>query len=331
MTHSSEQDTIVIYETPHTEVDIKLSGDTLWLNQKKMADIFDTSTDNIGLHLKNIYQEGELEETSTTEESSVVQKEGNRTVKRRVKLYNLDAIIAVGYRVNSKKATAFRQWSTKIIKNHLVKGYTINKHRIQTHYQQFLQAVSDVKNLLSKDMVIDNNAILELITMFADTWLSLDAYDKDQLVAKGSTKKHVLLTAEKLCSALLQLKSSLIAKQEATELFGTERTKDSIAGIIGNVMQSFSGADVYPSIEEKAANLLYFIIKNHPFVDGNKRSGAYAFIWYLRQAGILDVTRITPPALTALTLLIAESAPKDKDRLVALVCTIISRGENIVS
>ena len=167
--------------------------------------------------------------------------------------------------------------------------------------------------------------MLELITLFADTWFSLDAYDRDTLITKGATKKRVGLASEKLSRALTELKQTLIAKGEATNLFGTERANDSVAGIVGNVMQSFGGEDLYPSIEEKAAHLLYFIIKNHPFVDGNKRSGAYAFVWFLRQAKILDVTRITPPALTALTFLIAESSPKDKDKMIGLVCTVLKK------
>jgi prophage maintenance system killer protein len=315
-----EQDSIVIYSTLSKGVEVRLNKETLWLNQKTIADVFETSVDNIGLHLKNIYVEEELDENSTTEESSEVQKEGKRRVKRKIKLYNLDAIIAVGYRVNSKKATHFRRWSTKIIKDHIVTGFTINRNRIETNYGQFLQAVDDFKSLLPAGTVIDNESVLELIKLFADTWFSLDAYDKDQLPTEGTTKKKVKLTAEKLSQGLAELKEALIAKGEATEIFGVERTKDSIAGIIGNVVQSFGGDELYPTVEAKAANLLYFMVKNHPFVDGNKRSGAYAFIWYLRQAKILDVTKISPPALTAITLLIAESAPKDKEKMVGLVC-----------
>jgi hypothetical protein len=237
----------------------------------------------------------------------------------------LDVILFVGYRVNSKKATHFRQWATKTLKEHIQKGYTINRHRIKSNYEDFLKAVSDVKSLLPAGSIVDHGSVLELITLFADTWFSLDAYDRDTLATQGATKKKVALTGGKLTRALAELKQSLIEKGEATELFGAERTQDSVSGIVGNVMQSFGGEDVYPSIEEKAAHLLYFVIKNHPFVDGNKRSGAYAFIWFLRQAKILDVTRITPPALTALTLLIAESSPKEKEKIVGLVCTVLKK------
>jgi prophage maintenance system killer protein len=322
-----EQDSIVIYSTLAKGVEVRVSKETLWLNQKMIADVFETSADNIGLHLKNIYREGELEEDSTAEESSVVQKEGGREVRRKIKQYNLDAIIAVGYRVNSKKATQFRRWATKILKDHMLIGYTLNRNRIQSNYNQFLKAVDDVKNLLPAGFAIDKDSVLELVNLFADTWLSLDAYDKDQLEIQGKTKKKVTLTAEKLNKALRELKQNLIAKGEATEIFGAERSEDSIAGIIGNIMQSFGGHDLYPSIEEKAAHLLYFIVKNHPFIDGNKRSGAYAFVWFLRQAKILDVMRMSPPALTAITLLIAESSPKDKDKMIGLVCRFLMKGQ----
>jgi len=319
----SVQNTIIIYETPKKGIEIRLEKDTLWLNQKMIADVFETSVDNIGLHLKNIYAEEELEERATTEESSVVQEEGTRKVRRTLKFYNLDAIIAVGYRVNSKKATRFRQWATGVLRKHLVEGYTINKKRIAQNYDAFFKAVADVKNLLPAGSIVDNESVLELVTLFADTWFSLDAYDRDALVTTGATKKKVKVTAETLSAALAELKQVLIAKGEATDIFGVERTKDSVAGIVGNIMQSFDKQELYPTIEEKAAHLLYFIIKNHPFVDGNKRSGAYAFVWFLQQAKILDATRITPPALTALTLLIAESNPRDKDKMIGLVCSLL--------
>lgn len=319
------QDSIVIYENAKKGIEVRLNKDTLWLNQRMIAEVFETSVDNIGLHLKNIYSEGELIEDSTTEESSVVQQEGARKVKRKIKFYNLDAIIAVGYRVNSKKATHFRQWATQILRSHLVEGYTINKNKIAQNYNAFLKTVDDVKSLLPPGSAIDNKSVLELITLFADTWFSLDAYDKGALEATGITKKKVKFTAVKLNNALMELKQTLITKGEASDIFGVERTKGSIESIVSNVMQSFGEQELYPTIEEKAAHLLYFIVKNHPFTDGNKRSGAYAFIWFLCQAKVLDVTRITPPALTAITLLIAESNPKDKEKMIGLVCTVLAK------
>jgi prophage maintenance system killer protein len=318
---------VAIYQLKNGALQLKADGqhDTIWASLMQIAELFGTDKSGISRHINNIYKSAELSRKATVAKFATVQIEGGRSTTRNIEYFNLDLILSVGYRVNSKQATHFRQWATKILKEHIQKGYTINRSRIEKNYNDFLKAVDDVKNLLPAGVSVDHDSVLELVTLFADTWLSLDAYDKDELVMQGITKKKVALTAEKLNSALVTLKQELVAKNEATEIFGVERTKNSIAGIIGNVMQSFSGHDLYPSIEAKAAHLLYFIIKNHPFVDGNKRSGAYAFIWFLRQAKILDLTQITPAALTALTLLIAESNPKDKDRMVGLVCTLLAR------
>lgn len=317
-------DDTVIYQTKNGAITLKqnASADMLWATQNQMADIFEVKRPAVTKHIRNILKDKELDANSVRSKMEHTAKDG-KTYE--VQFYSLDVILAVGYRINSKKAISFRQWATKTLKEHIYKGYTINRNRIQKNYSEFLKAVDDVKALLPSDTTIDHNAVLELVTLFADTWFSLDAYDKDKLVTQGVTKKKVSLTAEKLNKALAELKQNLIAKNEATDIFGVERTKDSIAGIIGNVMQSFGGEELYPSIEEKAAHLLYFIIKNHPFIDGNKRSGAYAFIWFLRHTKVLDLTRITPPALTAITLLIAESSPKNKDKMIGLVCTLLAK------
>lgn len=317
----------IIFQSKAGSLELKADTkhETIWITQQQIAKLFDVQKAAISKHVKNIFDSGELQRKATVSKMETVQQEGRRSIKRKVEYYNLDLVLSIGYRVNSKKATHFRQWATKTLKDHIYKGYTINRNRIQKNYAEFLKAINDVKTLLPVHSAIDHDSLLELVTLFADTWFSLDAYDKDQLVMRGSTKKKVTLTAEKLNKALLELKQTLIAKDEASDIFGIERTKDSVAGIIGNIMQSFGGQELYPSIEEKAAHLLYFIVKNHPFVDGNKRSGAYAFVWFLRQAKILDVTRITPPALTAITLLIAESSPKDKDKMIGLVCTFLQK------
>ncbi len=314
----------VIYQTKGGSLELKTDVDheTIWLTQDQIASLFDVQKAAISKHLKNIFLSEELHEKSVVSILETTAKDGK---VYQVKHFNLDVVLSVGYRVNSKQATHFRQWATKTLKEHIFNGYTINRNRIQTNYTQFLKAVEDVKSLLPDGFAIDKDSAFELIALFADTWLSLDAYDKDMLTTQGITKKKVGLTAEKLNKALLALKQNLIAKGEASDIFGVERTKDSIAGIIGNVMQSFAEQELYPTIEEKAAHLLYFIIKNHPFIDGNKRSGAYAFVWFLNQAKILDVTNISPTALTAITLLIAESPPKDKDKMTGLVCSFLQK------
>mgnify|MGYP003652363405 CR=1 FL=1 len=313
----------IIYQSKSGALALKADTDyeTIWLTQDQMALLFDVQKAAISKHLKNIFKSDELKEKSVV---SILETTARDNKIYKIKHFNLDAVLSVGYRVNSKKATHFRQWATKTLGEHIRKGYTINRHRIKSNYDDFLQAVSHVKSIAAGS-VVDNDSVLELVTLFADTWFSLDAYDRDALASKGATKKTVALTAGKLTHALAALKQNLLAKKEATELFGTERSRDGISSIVGNIMQSFDGDDLYPTIEEKAAHLLYFFIKNHPFIDGNKRSGAYAFVWFLRQAKILDVTRMTPPALTALTLLIAGSDPKEKNKLVGLVCSLLRR------
>jgi hypothetical protein len=202
----------------------------LWASQNQIADIFEVKRPAITKHIRNILKDKELDANSVRSKMEHTADDG-KTYE--IQFYSLDVILAVGYRINSKKAIAFRQWATKTLKDHIYKGYTINKNRIQKNYDDFLKAIDDVKTLLPTDTTIDHDSILELIILFADTWFSLDAYDKDKLITEGATKKKVTLTAEKLNNALAELKQNLITKGEATDIFGVERGKDSIAGIIG--------------------------------------------------------------------------------------------------
>lgn len=318
---------VVIYQAKSGAIELRgdFGKETVWANRMQMAEMFGVNPQAISKHIQNIYKENELSRGATSSKMELVQSESGRQVRREVDIYNLDVLIAVGYRINSVVGTKFRQWATKTLRAHIVDGYTINKSRIAKNYDVFMQSVADVKALLPAGTMADTKDILELVTLFADTWLSLDAYDKDSLVTKGTTKKAVKITAEMFTGALGTLKESLIEKGEATDLFAMERERGSVSGIIGNVMQAFGGGDAYPTVEEKAAHLLYFIIKNHPFLDGNKRSGAYAFVWFLARAKVLDTTRITPPALTAITLLVAESDPAHKDKMVGLILTMLTR------
>lgn len=253
-----------------------------------------------------------------------VQLEGRRKIKRTLEYYNLDLVLSIGYRVNSLKATKFRQWATKTLRSHIIDGYTINKKRVSQNYDAFLLAVDKVQRLLPTTSQVDPGSVLELVKMFATTWFSLDAYDSSELPIIGATKKQVEFTTGELTLALAELRQELIASTSATELFGKEHTSGAIEGIVGNLFQSFGGIELYPTVEEKAAHLLYFVVKNHPFVDGNKRSGAFAFIWFLKKAGLLNVSRLTPDALTALTLLIAESRPTDREQMIGVVLLLIS-------
>lgn len=315
----------VVYQAKNGAIELRADfrGETVWATQKEIAQIFDVTPQNVTTHLRRIYADDELGEKATCKESLQVQKEGGREVRRKVKEYNLDAIIAVGYRVNSVVGTRFRQWATKTLRHHVVEGYTVDPLRIQKNYETFLKAVEDVKKLLPAGSGIGADETLDIVKLFASTWFSLDAYDRSEMPSGGWSKKKVRLVAAELSEALAELKSDLISKGEATELFAQEKREGSLSGIVGNVMQSVFGEDAYPTLEEKAAHLLYFVIKNHPFNDGNKRSGAFVFVWFLRKAGILNPSRLSPEALTALTLLIAESQPKEKDRMTGVVLMLL--------
>jgi prophage maintenance system killer protein len=317
----------VIYQAKDGSIELNLDkkNETILANINQIADLFGVKKPAISKHLKNIFSSNELRKEATVSILETVQTEGNRQIKRSIEVYNLDAIIAVGYRVNSKHATQFRIWATKVLKEYVVSGFAINKKQIAKNYQKFTQALNDIKILLPKNNEIDSANILDLVNSFAQTWLSLDAYDKDQLSAKGTTKKRISLDAKELEKGIATLKTDLIKKGEATEIFARERNKNSLEGIIGNVMQSFGGADLYTTLEEKAAHLFYFIIKNHPFIDGNKRSGAFSFVWFLQKYNLLDLSKINPQALTAITLLVAESNPKDKEKMIGLVLMLLKK------
>ncbi len=324
MKKSPKKNNVVIYQAKSGAIDLRgdFVNENLWATQAQIAEVFEIERSVATKHIRNILKDKELDAKTVCANFAHTAKDG-KTYE--VQHYNLDVMLAVGYRTNSQRAVTFRQWATKTLRAHIVNGYTINRSRIAQNYDAFMQSVADVKMLLPKGTNIETESVLELIRMFADTWMSLDAYDKETLDIKKPTKKKVSLTAEKLEKSVFVLKSELITKREATDLFATERTRGALEGIVGNVMQSFGGSDVYPSVEEKAAHLLYFIVKNHPFVDGNKRTGAYAFVWFLSMAKVLDAKRLTPEALTAVTLLIAESDPKHKDKMTKLVSMLITK------
>ncbi|MBI2098038.1 MAG: virulence protein RhuM/Fic/DOC family protein [Candidatus Wildermuthbacteria bacterium] len=316
---------IVIYQAPSGAIELRgdFEHESVWATLDQIATVFGRDKSVISRHLSNIYKEKELSREATVAKNATVQMEGDRQVVRDIEYYNLDAILSVGYRVNSKTATLFRQWATKTLREHITKGYTINRKQIAKNYGAFMKSVSDIQALLPEHITLDPKTVLELIKEFASTWVSLDAYDKDALTAIGTTKKSIALSGEELTGAIANLRNELTRKGDATEMFAQERAKGSIEGIVGNVMQSFGGKPVYESVEERAAHLLYFMVKNHPFTDGNKRSGAFAFIWFLRKAKAKKFRNISPPTLTALTLLIAESDPKKKEQMVALVTQLL--------
>lgn len=321
---------IVIYKTKggETSLEVKLEKDTVWLSQKHMAELFQKDVRTVNEHIKNIFKERELTEKSVIRKSRITASDGK---EYEIQLYNLDVIISVGYRVKSKQGTQFRIWASKVLKDHLIKGYTINPKRLpETNLRELEEAITLIKNTLNKKLLTNDEAtgLLKVITDYANSWILLQKYDSNKL--EDPKKKHkpkYELTYEKAMEAISKLKADLKSKKEATDLFGNERDS-SFEGIIGNIYQTFTGEDLYPSIEDKASHLLYFIIKDHPFTDGNKRIGAFLFVLFLSNNGYLfkanGERKINDNALVALALLIAESNPKQKDTMIKLVMNFLS-------
>jgi hypothetical protein len=313
---------IVVYQAKSGAIELRgdFERETMWATQAEIAEVFQTERSVITKHIRNILKDKELDVNSVCAKFAHTAEDGKTYY---VQFYNLDVILAVGYRTNSKRAIEFRKWATKTLREHIMKGYTINRAQIGKNYDAFMKAVGDIQALLPEHITLDPKAILDLVKEFSSTWMSLDAYDRDALTAIGTTKKSIALSSRELMDAIANLRNELMRKGEATEIFAQERSRGSVEGIVGNVMQSFGGKPMYGSVEEQAAHLLYFMVKNHPFTDGNKRSGAFSFIWFLRKARAKKFRNISPPTLTALTLLIAESDPKKKEQMVALVTQLL--------
>jgi death-on-curing family protein len=311
-----------IYQAKNGAIELKIdsSTETIWASLKDITELFETDKSGISRHIKNIFKDCELEKNSVVAKNATTGSDGKTY---QVAYYNLDMIISIGYRVNSKKATEFRKWATKTLKQHITSGYTINPNRIHHNYQEFIKAVDDIKLLANNNIASDD--VLELVKSFANTWFNLEAFDENNLPNGGENKEQITLKTESLYKAIAEFKNNLITKKQATKLFAQEKNKDSLAGIFASVFQSAFGEEVYPSVEEKAAHLLYFIVKNHPFNDGNKRSGAFSFIWFLNKANFDFKDKITPETLTTLTLLIATSNPSEKDKLIGLVLLLLKK------
>ncbi|WP_419597139.1 RhuM family protein [Thiolapillus sp.] len=319
---------IIIFESDTQQVEVRLEGETLWLTQKQMGELFGTTAENVLMHLKNIFSDNELPKSSTTKDFLAVRQEGARQVKRRLKHYNLDAIISVGYRVNSTRATRFRQWATRVLRENLTRGYSLNEHRLaQQGLSELEQAVALLgKTLVRQELVSDiGREVVGLILGYAKTWRLLLDYDEGELSEPPGTRlARGVLGPDEARRALDALATELRSRGEASELFARDRG-DGLASILGNIEQTMFGEPLYKSREERAAHLLYFTIKNHPFSDGNKRSAAFLFLLYLRQEGI-SLT-LDENGLTALTLLIAESDPKAKELMVRLVMHLLLPGQ----
>jgi hypothetical protein len=313
----------VIYET---HVDIKLEKETVWLSLNQITLLFDRDKSVISRHLRNVFQEKELDRGSNVAFFATVQNEGSRTVERQIEYYNLDVVISVGYRVNSKRGTQFRIWATSVLRDHLLKGYSVNDRRLR-ELNQTIRLIADVagRRELSGD---EAKALLSVVADYSFALDLLDDYDHQRVVISGTTPGAVKSLDYEETRRIVD---RLGEKFGDSELFGREKD-ESLKGALGAVMQTFGGKDVYPSIKVKAANLLYFLIKDHPFVDGNKRIGAALFLWFLEKNEVLyypdGTKRIADTALVAMTLLIAESKPAEKDLLTRVLTNLINWRES---
>lgn len=319
-----------IYKIARGEVvfNVDREQETIWATQAQIAELFDTGLPTINYHINNIYKEGELDKNRTIRKNRIVRREGVRDVVREVNTYNLDTIISVGYRINSKKATAFRIWATKVLHHYVVDGVAVNEHRLKELDSKKLHeiegALGIVKRLVAaSDLSADEaGGILEVITKYSPSFKALKEYDEGHIsFSKGKKATKIITKTDGL-----QIIAELKRKIKGDELFGKLRG-EAFESTLGAITQTFDGKDVYPSISEKAANLLYLIIKDHPFYDGNKRIGALLFVVFLTMNDYHltknGETKISDRALTALALLIAESNPKEKGLLVALICKLL--------
>jgi len=313
---------IIKYIAPESEIELEVGfeRDTVWLSQKQMSFLFQKDTDTIGLHLKNIFAEGELAENSTTEFFSVVQIEGKRQVTRNIKFYNLDAIISVGYRVNSKRGTQFRIWATKVLKEKLLESVTRkNTAEELVNVVKYIGRITEGRALEKEEAV----GLLQVITDYSHALEMLDKYDHQLLELKTVAKESTIVTVEEIRQLIDELKKRF----GGSALFGLEKDQ-SLESSVTAIYQTFDGKELYPSPEIKAANLLYFLVKNHSFVDGNKRIAAAAFILFLHKNNLLygkyEVKIIDNNTLVALTLMLAESNPTDREMLIKVVVNLIN-------
>ena len=325
MSNTQQQIHIFTSADGQVRLEIRLEQETLWLTQAQIAELFQVKPQNITMHLKKVFADGELQEVATCKDFLQVQIEGGREVKRTRKSYNLDAIISVGYRVNSSRATQFRIWATQTLKQHLVDGYTLNQRRLQERGIEFEQAVSLLSHTLANQQLVntEGTAVLAVISDYARSWSLLQGYDEQslgELTNKQSGMRALVL--DEVLVAIVELKKQLLAKGEAMELFGQLRG-DGLTSAIATIEQGFGDELFYPNVASRAAHLLYFVIKNHPLADGNKRTGSFLFLWYLRINQHLLAKPveqlINDNTLVALALLVAESQPDQKALMIRLV------------
>lgn len=321
---------IIIYraEDNTVQLDVRMENETVWLSQQQMVQLFNSTKQNISLHIGNIFREGELRKEATVKEYLTVQTEGNRQICRKVLYYNLDVIISVGYRVKSQRGVQFRQWANRILKDYLIKGYAVNdkiRREQLSDLRQLVQIVGRTVQSKAVESADETQAIFDVVLDYTYALDTLDNYDYERLTVKETTpEERFHATYENA----MQTISALREKFGGSTLFGNEKD-DSFKSSIGQIYQTFGGKDLYPSVEEKAAMLLYLVTKNHSFSDGNKRIAATLFLWFLNNNGILyredGTKRLADNTLVALTLMIAESRTEEKDTMVKVVVNLINQ------
>ena len=327
---SGNNSSIILYQSEdgQTHVDVRMENDTVWLTQTQMAELFETDRTSIVRHINNIYKTEELERESTCAKIAQVQMEGNRTVTRQIPFFNLDMIISVGYRVNAKRGVKFRQWANRILKQYLIKGYAINQNLKLERYNELKNVVQLMARAISLQESVSNNeydGLFHVISDYVYALDTLDRYDFQTLAINQTTADEPFrATYDNAMAAINALKD----KFGGSKWFANEKD-DSFKSSIGQIYQTFAGVELYPSVEEKAAMLLYLVVKNHSFSDGNKRIAAMLFLWFMEKNGVLygedGRKRIADNTLVALTLMIAESRTEEKDIMVKVVVNLINK------
>ncbi|MBX6421898.1 MAG: virulence protein RhuM/Fic/DOC family protein [Nevskia sp.] len=315
---------VVLYRSPDgtVELDVRLDGETVWLTQEQMGRLFGRERSVITKHIRNVFKEGELDEESNVHFLHIAGSD------KPVGFYNLDVIISVGYRVKSKRGTQFRIWATQTLREHLVRGYTLHRQRFERNARELEAALALVRKAVAGQALTTNQGrgLVDVIARYTQTFLLLQRYDEGLLAEPKGSPGGMLPTAHEARAAIGRLKADLMARGEASDLFGRERD-DALAALLGNLDQTVAGQPAYTSVESKAAHLLYFVIKDHPFADGNKRNGSFLFVDFLNRNGRLfrdSEAVINDVGLAALALLVAESAPKDKDVMIRLVMNMLA-------
>ncbi|MGE4443307.1 MAG: RhuM family protein [Desulfomicrobium sp.] len=328
---ATEPAAVAVYQSDDGAIVLRvpMEHETVWLNANQMSELFGRDKSVISRHVRNVFSEGELEQGATVANFATVQDEGGRNVSRNLAHYNLDVIISVGYRVKSPQGVRFRQWATRVLREHLVQGYTINRKRLSENARELQKALELVQRSAGNVRhVQEGRGLVDIVSRYTRTFLWLQQYDEGRLSEPEGQPGGKLTPLAEAQSALAELKRKLVEREEASNLFGLDRG-EGLTAIWGALEQSAFGEAAYPTMESKAAHLLYFMVKNHPFMDGNKRSAAFLFVRFLHENGRLFDSEGLPvmneTGLAALTLLVAESDPREKDTVIRLIGNLLSR------